>query len=311
MQKVETMQVERSIWINASRERVWKALIDPEQLAQWFLPPMLGAQMKRDENGTIYVSLGAMEVPIAVLEAVEQPRKIISRSLPDKLLKTTYTLEEENGGTRVMVLLSGFDALNEQSAQERLAPSGAVWEKALNNLQAYVDGAELPYPEGYTAALFGYRRETKEKYAIERSVWIDAPRERVWKAITDPQEYQRWYSPSTIWKLSALEVGGKLYVYDVSTESEMYVQIIEIVDPPHRFASRSTANLSEVPLVTTYTLEEEMGGTRVFLTHAGYEVESDASRHQNMEQNAFGFGLALDNLKAYSEGKEPPNPFGF
>jgi uncharacterized protein YndB with AHSA1/START domain len=52
---MEKLVVERSIWIAAPRERVWQAVTDPEQLAQWFLPPTLGAQMKGDDRGKISV----------------------------------------------------------------------------------------------------------------------------------------------------------------------------------------------------------------------------------------------------------------
>ena len=45
---METMAVERSIWIKAPRQRIWQAVTDPEQLVQWFVPGLPGAQMKRD-----------------------------------------------------------------------------------------------------------------------------------------------------------------------------------------------------------------------------------------------------------------------
>src|SRR5688500_6907898 len=100
---MEQATVEHSIWISAPRERVWQAVTEPEQMAKWLLPPMLGAQMKRDATGTLFVCMGPMEVPFAILEAVEPPRHVRSRGLPDRLIATTYVLEEENGGTRVTV----------------------------------------------------------------------------------------------------------------------------------------------------------------------------------------------------------------
>lgn len=308
MQKVEKVGVERSIWINAPRERVWLAILQPDQIAQWFLPPMLGAQMKRDDKGMLFVSMGGLDVPTAVIEVVSESRQLVSRSLPDMLLTTTYTLEDEKGGTRLTVTMGGFEALPEQAAQERLTPSGAAWEKALDNLKAFIDGAELPFPEGYVASLYGYRREAKDGLAIERSIWVDAPRERVWQAITDPKQLQAWYSPTTPWLLSALEVGGKFYVYNIETETEMYAEIIERLDPPHQLVTRTAAETTQV---TTWRLDEEKGGTRVTITNSGYELQSEGTRHQNVEQNAFGFGMALANLKAYNEGKELPYPFGF
>jgi uncharacterized protein YndB with AHSA1/START domain len=267
--------------------------------------------MKRDDKGMIFMCMGGMDIAIAVLEVVDQPRQVTSRSLPDGLLTTTYTLEEEKDGTRVTVTMGGFDALSEKAAQDRVAPSSMGWEKALDNLKAFIDGAELPFPEGYVAALFGYRRESKEIAAVERSIWIDAPRERVWQAITDPKQLQQWYSPTTPWQLSALEVGGRFYVYNAETEAEMYTEIIDLVDPPHQLVRRSVPNPPETPQVTTWRLEEEKGGTRLTLTNSGYEIQPDNARHPIMEQNAFGFGMALENLKAFNEGKELPYPFGF
>jgi hypothetical protein len=35
------------------------------------------------------------------------------------------------------------------------------------------------------------------KMAIERSIWIAAPRERVWQAVTDPAQIVQWFAPCT------------------------------------------------------------------------------------------------------------------
>jgi carbon monoxide dehydrogenase subunit G len=69
---MEQITVERSIWIPAPRERVWGAIIDPEQIAQWLLPPVLGAQMKRTDDGTLLVCMGPMEIPLATQEQVDR-----------------------------------------------------------------------------------------------------------------------------------------------------------------------------------------------------------------------------------------------
>ncbi|MGH8247860.1 MAG: SRPBCC family protein, partial [Gammaproteobacteria bacterium] len=296
---MEQLTVERNIWIDAPRERVWQALTDPERMAQWFLPPSLGAEMKRDDRGKVFVYLGEMGVPIALFEEIDPPMQFTSRSLPDRLLATTFTLEEEKGGTRITVTMFGFEALPADARQDRLHPSGTAWEKALENLNAYIGGRELPYSQGYVAALFGYRREAKEQFAIERSIWIDAPLERVWRAITDPKQIQQWFSPTTPWELSALEPGGRLYVQDAETGAEMYVQVIELLDPPHRLVTRSEPEPPETIHMTTYTLEEEDGGTRLTLTYSGYVLEPEVSRWINMEQIAFGLGMMLENLQAH------------
>jgi uncharacterized protein YndB with AHSA1/START domain len=303
--------IEHATWIDAPRERVWDALYEPEQLAQWFLPPVLGAGMKRDDVGVAYVLMGPMAVPALTFEAVEAPRRVTLRGIPDRAIAAAVALDEEGDGTRVAVTISGFGALPDGARAARLGPSRAAWEKALENLGAFVGEAELPYPQGYVAALLGYRLESGAKYAIERSIWIDAPRERVWQAITDPTQIQAWFSPGTAWRLSALEVGGELAAIDPETGADIAPHIIDVLAPPRQLVLRAAPGSSPVLTVTTYTLLEENGGTRLVLTDTGYERMPAEERHQNMEQNAFGYGMMLENLAAVAEGRDVPYPFGF
>jgi len=308
---MENLTVERSTWIAAARDRVWQAIVDPEHLAQWFLPPMLGAQMKRDASDTLFVCMGGMEIAVAALEEIDPLRHMRSCSLPDGIIATTYLLEDDNDGTRVTITMSGFEGLPVDARRDRVAPSGAAWEKGLANLKAYVDGEALPFPEGYVAALFGYRRETERTFAVERSIWIAAPRERVWRAVTDPAQIEHWFSPGTSWKMTALEVGGKLFIPDPETGAETNTQVIELVDPPQRFVTHSLAEKPGPSEVTTYLLQEENGGTRLTITNSGYELLPEDDRWSAMEQNAFGFGMMLENLRAYIESNNLPNPGGF
>ena len=308
---MEQIKVERSIWIGVSRERVWQAITDPAELAKWFLPPALGADMKRDGNDTILVSMGGMEIPVAVLEDLDAPRQVSISGLPDHVISITYLLEEENNGTRVTVSMSGFEKLPEEARQDRIAPSGTAWEKALANLNAYLTGMDLPFPEGYVAAMFGYRRETERSFAVERSIWIAAPRERVWSAITDPAQLESWFSPGTSWKLTALEVGGRLFTQDPETGGEANVQVIQLLDPPQHFVTHSLPATPGSSESTAYLLQEERGGTRLTITNSGYELLPDDERWSTMEQNAFGFGMMLENLRAYVESQDLPTPGGF
>lgn len=303
------LTVARSLWIDAPRERVWRAITDPDQIARWLLPPALGAQLVRDEGGALALSLGPMQMALAAFETLDPPRRAISRSLPDGLLTTTYTLAEERGGTLVTVTLSGFAALPPEARAERMLPAGAGWEKGLQNLSAALSGADLPFPEGYVAALSGLRRQQPAALAVERSIWIRAPRARVWRAITDAAELERWFSPGTPWVSTGQEVGDRVFVRDPATGAEMYTQVIEQLDPPGHLVTRSLPEPGAPVSTTTYLLAEESGGTRLTLTYAIYDLA--ASRWAELEQHAFGFGLMLLNIKAHIEGTPLPVPGGF
>jgi uncharacterized protein YndB with AHSA1/START domain len=307
---MDQTRIERSIWIDAPRERVWQAVTEPAQIGRWLLPPALGAELARAADGALVVNMGGMEIPLATLDVVEPERQAISYGLPDRLIATTYRLGEKNGGTEVSVTMTGFEKLPAETRREYMTPSAAAWEKGLLNLQAAVAGADLPFPEGYVTGLFGYRRQA-ETFAVERSIWIAAPCERVWRAMVDPAQIERWFSPGTAWELTALEPGGRLFVRDQETGGELYTQVIERLEPPHLLVQRSETPVAGTSEVTAYRLNAEDGGTRLTITHHGYETMPEDTRWAAMEQNGAGFGMMLANIKASIEGTDLPQPGGF
>lgn len=302
------LTIARSIWLDIARERVWDAVTNPDELAKWLLPPMLNAEMKRDPQGATFVCMMGMEVPTALFESLDAPQRATLRTLPDQQLTVTFNLDEEKSGTRLTVTMGNLESLLGNVRLERVASIGAGWEKALANLKAYLQGEDLPFPEGYLTAMFGYRRQAKAIFSVERSIWIKAKPARVWQAVIDPYQIQQWYSPTTAWVITALEVGGRLYSPHPTTGEELYAQVIDEIEPLHRFVTRALPDLHEA---TIYTLTEEGAGTRLTITHTGYERKTEERRHQTMEQNGFGFGMVLENLRAVVEGAELPYPGGF
>jgi uncharacterized protein YndB with AHSA1/START domain len=148
-----------------------------------------------------------------------------------------------------------------------------------------------------------------EKSTIERSIWINAPRERVWQAITDPAQIQQWFSPTTPWVLTAMAVGGQLYANGYESQTG----IIELIDAPRQFTYRWGVPTSDTTfsVTTSFALEEENGGTRVRLIETFYETVPGTVREKGLDQNSQGWAMALENLKAYLDGKALPYPEGF
>lgn len=137
--------IERSIWINAPRERVWQAVTDPAQIEKWFAPGTAFSQ-----NGdVISIRIDDADVDIALVEVFDPPRQLTTRSLSDRLITTTYRLEDENGGTRFTVIESGLEHLTEEDFRLRMQQDSHGWELALQNLNAYIDGRPLPIPGGF------------------------------------------------------------------------------------------------------------------------------------------------------------------
>jgi uncharacterized protein YndB with AHSA1/START domain len=145
-----------------------------------------------------------------------------------------------------------------------------------------------------------------DKPALERSLWIAAPRERVWQAITDPKLLQQWFSPTTPWELSALEVGGKMYAVGYESTGS----IIQVVDAPREFTLRQESPEPPLTITLRYVLEEENGGTRLNFSQFIVGDLDDAARARMIADYTGGWKMAYDNLKAYIEGAPLPFPEG-
>ena len=142
---MDAITIQRSIWIDAPRERVWQAVSDPAQITAWFAP---GTDFLM-ENDRISILMDGNYIEVALIEVNDPPHQLTTRSLPDKILATTYTLEEENNGTRFTVTETGFEALPEEERKQRMEQDSGGWNMALENLKAYIDGRSLPRPEGF------------------------------------------------------------------------------------------------------------------------------------------------------------------
>jgi uncharacterized protein YndB with AHSA1/START domain len=303
--------LERSLLIDAPRATVWEAIAEPERLGRWLLPSELGATLARTDDRLCIDIGGFLIADVARIETLEPPGLLVMRGMPDEVLSIAWSLADAGAQTRVTVTMSGFERLAADAIEDRIAASGPAWEKALANLAAFVTGAQLPHNEGLVAALLGYRRHGGQMLAVERSIWVQAPRPRVWDAITEPAQVGAWYSPGTPWQRSSDGVGGRLTAHDPESGEETHAEVIEVTERPDRYVTRSAARPGHDSQVTSWVLTEEAGGTRVTITISGYESQAATSRERDMEQNAFGFGMALQNLRAYLDGRELPYPGGF
>ncbi len=123
---------------------------------------------------------------------------------------------------------------------------------------------------------------TPEKDAIVSEIQIAAPPERIFLALSDPDELRRWFSgpdcPAKFWKMDA-RVGGQ-YSYATEkgsitvnhvSEFECHGEILEC-DPPRLLVYTWIANWHDdksARTVVRWELEKKGNGTRVKVTHSG------------------------------------------
>jgi uncharacterized protein YndB with AHSA1/START domain len=308
---MDGFHVARQIEIDAPIEDVWAALATAERMLLWLAPAVPDGELRPGDNGKLAIHMPWAAIDFLRIDAADPPHRLRLYNLPDETRTITYTLAEEAGQTRVTIEVN--DALpGGDSSPDRRELSGLGWDMTLPNLKAAVEGAPLPAPFAATGPLFGYWRQFGNSYGLERSIVIDAPREAVWDALVDPAHIQAWFSPTTPWRRSALEVGGRIFVTNEETGEEMYVQVFETLDPPREYAARTLPETADSPTyVTRYLLTEGSGGTRLTLIYTGYQPSDDGHHWAEMEQTTYGFGLMLQNIKAHLEGTPLPMPGGF
>jgi uncharacterized protein YndB with AHSA1/START domain len=133
---------------------------------------------------------------------------------------------------------------------------------------------------------------------VQRSIWINAPRERVWRAVTESEQLQAWWGD--LWDIADLRIGAPVRF---GAEPNVLVATIETLNPPDEFKVRWPPNprFPVTTMSTTFLLAEENGGTRVIVIEAGYEGLPDDIRQSRMDSSARGYAQVMENLKAHVE----------
>ena len=143
-----------------------------------------------------------------------------------------------------------------------------------------------------------------EPMTVERSIWMDAPRTRVWQAITTPAEIRQWWGDDH-WEFSALEVGGTI---EFGSPDDLMVATIDVLDPPRQFTIQwpPQEQYHSIAIFTTYLLAEENGGTRVTVTESGFEALPEDIRQKRFDSTSAGYETVLAGLKSFVEGDVLP-----
>jgi uncharacterized protein YndB with AHSA1/START domain len=143
-----------------------------------------------------------------------------------------------------------------------------------------------------------------EDIAVECSIWIAAPPERVWQAVTEPEQLAQWFAPGSPWEIPQLEVNTTVKFHNTATE--ILLATIQTADPPQQFILRWEPEEDGTILTTSFLLEEENEGTRVTIRETGFETLAADIRQSRVEQTAAGYGMSLENLRAYLMSEPVP-----
>jgi len=149
----ETDRIEKQITLRAPRVRVWKALTDAKEFGAWFRVNLDGqfAPGRRIRGNITYPGYEHL-IMEATVERMDRERLFSFRWHPaavdpkrDYSAEATtlveFRLEESpDGGTRLTVVESGFDALPPDRRQEALRMNSGGWEIQVENIRVHVGG---------------------------------------------------------------------------------------------------------------------------------------------------------------------------
>jgi uncharacterized protein YndB with AHSA1/START domain len=142
---------------------------------------------------------------------------------------------------------------------------------------------------------------------IERSVELRAPRSRVWKALTNREEFGRWFR---------VHLEGKAFVEGERVKGRMaypgYEHLtwevsIERVEPERLFSWRwhpaaiePSVNYSAEPTtLVVFELQEIPGGTRLSVVESGFDQVPIERRNSAFRMNSEGWEAQMNNVEKY------------
>ena len=295
---------------DAPRKRVWRAWTEPGHVMRWWGPkgftsPFARIDLRvggrylycmRSPEGRDFWSTGVYREIIPVKKIVstdsfaDEKGNVVPAShygmsgdWPRELL-VTVTFEEQNGKTKMTLRHEGIPP------GEMRESTGVGWNESFDKLAEGLRGpekGEITMPKTH----FTVQRD-ELKVIMDRI--FDAPREAVWKAITDPKAIPKWWGPrsqaTTVDKMD-LRVGGSWrYVSRDEAGNEYgFHGVYKEIDPPKRISD--TFNFEGIPpgheLVETVTLEDLGGRTRMTTVSRYANVEDlDGMVASGMESGA-------------------------
>jgi uncharacterized protein YndB with AHSA1/START domain len=137
------LTVEKSIFINASPDKVWDAIVSPEKVKQYLFGTDMSADWRvggkityrglwegkeYEDGGTI------LEIePGKILKSTYWSSMSGTENTPENQMIVTYKLEEKNGGTELTVIQDN------NKTEEGKEHSGSNWQMVLESMKKMVE----------------------------------------------------------------------------------------------------------------------------------------------------------------------------
>ncbi len=146
---------------------------------------------------------------------------------------------------------------------------------------------------------------------IEKQITINAPRSRVWRAVSDADEFGAWFGAKFAAPFEpGRQTEGKI-VDPPGYEDAPWDMVIDRIEPEHYFSfrwhpyaiERGKDYSNEPRTLIEFTLEEVEGGTLLTIVESGFDEVPLERRATAFEMNAEGWTEQAQRVKRYVEGR--------
>jgi uncharacterized protein YndB with AHSA1/START domain len=153
--------------------------------------------------------------------------------------------------------------------------------------------------------------DTQTTDRIVKETMLKAPLSRVWKAISDAQEFGEWFKVDMSGQSfrPGQPVHGKMTY--TGYEGMPFEIVVASVEPERLFSFRwhpydidpNQDNSDEPMTLVEFELEEVDGGTKLTVTESGFDNIPLARRAEAFRSNSEGWAIQLENVRKHVEGQ--------
>jgi len=141
---------------------------------------------------------------------------------------------------------------------------------------------------------------------IEKIVELNAPISKVWRALTDHEEFGRWFRVKLDrpFEPGAVSTGKMTYP---GYEGYPWFAVVERIEPERLFSFRwfhdgdkSRHHDPDQPAtLVEFRLEATPGGTRLTITESGFSTLPESRRLEILRRNTEGWNIQAGNIAAH------------
>lgn len=142
--------------------------------------------------------------------------------------------------------------------------------------------------------------------SVVKEVLLNAPRSRVWRAISTPSEFGEWFGV----KLDGAFTPGARVAGQMTNKGYEHYRfeiVIDRVEPEHTFSYRWHPNAldtsvdysNEPTTLVVFTLADSGQGTHLTVVESGFDALPAARREKAFTGNSKGWEHQVQRIKAY------------